>query len=51
MSTIDKQRIAAVRTLEAMGYAFRDEWMPPAGVTTPGTPEADVMHALASPTC
>ena len=46
MSTIDKQRIGAVRTLEAMGYAFRDEWMPAAGVTTPATSEADVMHAL-----
>ena len=31
MSNIDKQRIAAVRTLEAMGYVFRDEWIAPAG--------------------
>ena len=34
MSTIDKQRIAAVRTLKAMGYVFRDEWIAPAGMTT-----------------
>ena len=33
MSIIDKQRIAAVRTLEAMGYVFRDEWIAPAGLT------------------
>jgi hypothetical protein len=46
MSNIDKQRIAAVRTLEAMGYVFRDEWIAPAGVTTPATAEADAMHVL-----
>ena len=46
MSTIDKQRIAAVRTLEAMGYVFRDEWIAAAGVTTPATAEADAMHVL-----
>ena len=46
MSTIDKQRIAAVRTLEDMGYVFRDEWIAPAGVTAPMTAEADAMHAL-----
>jgi hypothetical protein len=44
MSMIDKQRIAAVRTLEAMGYVFRDhEW---AGPAIPTTFEADAMHAL-----
>ena len=43
MSTIDKQRISAVRTLEAMGYVFRDhEWTGPA---IPSTFEADAMHA------
>jgi hypothetical protein len=46
MSNIDKQRIAAVRTLEAMGYVFRDEWIAPAGVATPATTEADAMHVL-----
>jgi hypothetical protein len=46
MSTIDKQRIAAVRKLEAMGYVFRDEWIAPAGVTMPATTEADAMHVL-----
>jgi hypothetical protein len=46
MSTIDKQRIAAVRTLEAMRYVFRDEWIAPAGLTTPATSEADAMHVL-----
>ena len=46
MSTIDKQRIAAIRTLEAMGYVFRDEWIAPAGMTTPVTAEADAMHVL-----
>ena len=45
MSNIDKQRIA-VRALEAMGYVFRDEWIAPAGATTPATAEADRMHAL-----
>jgi hypothetical protein len=43
MSTIDRQRIAAVRVLEAMGYRFRDDtWLAPDG----GSPEADAMHAL-----
>ena len=44
MSIIDKQRIAAVRTLEALGYVFRDEWNAPAGQTA--TAEADAMHVL-----
>jgi hypothetical protein len=36
MTIIDKQRIAAVRTLEARGYVFND----------PATLEADALHAL-----
>jgi hypothetical protein len=49
MSTIDKQRISAVRTLEAMGWVFRGEWIAPASVTTPATTEADAMHVLRVP--
>ena len=45
MSTIDRQRIAAVKALEAMGYAFRgDKWL--GADATGGSPEADAMHAL-----
>jgi hypothetical protein len=36
MTIIDKQRIAAVHTLEAMGYVFSE----------PATFEADALHAL-----
>ena len=44
MSTIDRQRIAAVKALEAMGYRFReDKWLVPDA--TGGSPEADAMHA------
>jgi hypothetical protein len=52
MSIIDKQRIAAVRTLEALGYIFTlaDGWSPPAaadgGDVSPLAAEADAMHAL-----
>jgi hypothetical protein len=48
MSNIDKQRIAAVRKLEAMGYVFGDgEWTaPPMGWPMPATAEADAMHLL-----
>jgi hypothetical protein len=46
MSNIDKQRIAAVRTLEDMGYVFRDQWIAPAGLPTPATAEADAMHVM-----
>ncbi len=45
---IDRQRIAAVRTLEALGYSYRNnEWLPPAPVaatTLTLTVEADAMH-------
>ena len=45
MSTIDRQRIEAVKVLEAMGYRFRDDkWLVPDA--TGGSPEADAMHAL-----
>jgi hypothetical protein len=44
---IDRQRIAAVRILESMGYAFRDgEWCHPPGAGTVGTVGTDRMHAL-----
>jgi hypothetical protein len=51
MSVIDKQRIAAVATLEALGYEFSpvDGWTPPENGTTPAslsTAQADAMHAL-----
>ena len=43
--TIDRQRIAAVKVLEGMGYRFRDDtWLAPNA--TGGSPEADAMHAL-----
>jgi hypothetical protein len=48
MSNIDKQRIAAVRKLEQLGYTFAGDWHPPAGATaaTPTSVHADAMHAL-----
>ena len=46
---IDRQRIAAVRVLEALGYVYRGgEWLPPAGVGVQPLSmmsEADAMHA------
>jgi len=52
MSSIDKQRIAAVAKLQGLGYTFSlaDGWTPPA--TFPGagrvltTAESDAMHAV-----
>ena len=45
MSTIDRQRIAAVKTLEEMGNTFGgDKWFGPDATTE--SPEADAMHAL-----
>jgi|SRR6516165_3780488 len=33
---IDRQRVAAVQTLEALGFRFQaDEWLPPATAATP----------------
>jgi hypothetical protein len=46
MSNIDKQRIAAVRVLEALGYMFDDGWKAPAGAATSLVAEADAMYAL-----
>ena len=49
MSEIDRQRIAAVSALEALGYEFRrGKWDPPmhAGEGAGSWPEADQMHAL-----
>jgi len=46
MSNIDKQRITAVQTLEAMGYVFRDKWIAPAALKAPAISEADIMHAV-----
>jgi hypothetical protein len=49
MSIIDKQRIAAVRSMEALGYSFDStDWSAPDGGTLPSsfTGEADAMHSL-----
>jgi hypothetical protein len=45
MSDIDRQRVTAVRTLQMMGYLFRDgDWVAPAA--NGNTSEADRLHAL-----
>jgi hypothetical protein len=45
VSTIDRQRVAAVRKLEAMGYTFAaGDWMQPANDAAP--PLTDDLHAL-----
>jgi hypothetical protein len=47
MSTIDKQRIAAVRKLEQLGYTFAgDDWMHPASAAAPTPAITDALHAL-----
>jgi hypothetical protein len=49
VSNIDKQRIAAVRKLEQLGYTFAGEWMHPANDASVAilVPAAtDPMHAL-----
>src|SRR5262245_25886545 len=52
MSMIDRQRIAAVATLEALGYVFSvpEGWTAPANAGTaaglPSTAEADAMHTV-----
>ena len=47
MSIIDRQRVAAVRTMEALGYTFDgQDWIAPSisGVPAPTIDEADAMH-------
>jgi hypothetical protein len=45
MSTIDKQRIAAVRKLEQLGYTFAaGDWMQPTNDAAPAI--TDALHAL-----
>jgi hypothetical protein len=49
MSNIDKQRIAAVRKLEQLGYTFAgSDWHAPAGMTAAPSvyAQADAMQAL-----
>ena len=52
MSMIDRQRIAAVATLEALGYVFSvaEGWTASANAATPAgllsTAEADAMHTV-----
>jgi hypothetical protein len=47
MSTVDKQRVAAVRKLEQLGYTFAgDDWMRPAYDAAAITPTiTDELHA------
>ena len=50
MSMVDKERIAAVRTLQTMGYTFDGaNWLPPAPAGTApklvAWTEADALHA------
>jgi hypothetical protein len=46
--TIDKQRVAAVAALEALGFSYTPEqgWLPPFPQAAAFTAEADAMHAL-----
>ena len=48
MSEIDRQRIAAVRTLESLGYSFRNgRWHPPIhSAKATSLAEGDAMHSL-----
>ena len=46
MSMIDKQRIAAGKKLEQLGYTFAsDDWMHPAGGASPAPAITDALHA------
>ena len=44
MSEIDRQRVSAVRVLEATGHTYRDGQWRQAGC--PHWPEADLLHDL-----
>jgi len=49
VSNMDRQRVAAVKQLEALGYTFDGfQWMAPAGAALSPTlvDEADAMHRL-----
>ena len=47
MINIDKQRIAAVRKLEQLGYSFAsDDWMRPTYDTAPALEISDALHDL-----
>lgn len=47
MSEVDRQRIAAVRTLEALGYCFRaGGWQPQLSRPGQSWAEADALHHL-----
>ena len=46
MSNIDRQRVAAVRLLESMGYVFHDYWIAPAEAPALATAAADALHAM-----
>jgi hypothetical protein len=52
VGNIDKQRVAAVRKLEALGYSYRgDEWVPASPSAAAGpqslmTAESDAMHGV-----
>jgi hypothetical protein len=49
MSMIDKQRVAAVRKLEQLGYTFATgDWHAPAGITAPAptSAQAGAMDAV-----
>jgi hypothetical protein len=47
MSTIDKQRVAAVRKLEQLGYTFAgDDWMHSADGGRSAPAITDALHAL-----
>ena len=47
MSRIDRQRVEAVRCLEAQGYTFEDGvWKPPRSGGAQPTLEGDAIHAM-----
>jgi hypothetical protein len=47
MSRIDRQRVEAVRFLEAQGHTFEDGvWKPPGGGVSQATLEGDAIHTM-----